>query len=91
MRFSQKIQQLVVVDFIFVEELIAVLVDGDDVAGTGGESHYNDLGTPLPNSEVFNGTTFGVLELTLAAGTYTWQFIPVAGQSFTDSGSGTCH
>ena len=61
------------------------------VAGTGGESHYNDLGTPLPNSEVFNGTTFGVLELTLAAGTYTWQFIPVAGQSFTDSGSGTCH
>ena len=61
------------------------------VAGTGGASHYNDLGTPLPNSEVFNGATFGVLKLTLAAGTYTWQFIPVAGQSFTDSGSGTCH
>lgn len=61
------------------------------VAGTGGESHYNDLGTPLPNSEVFNGTTFGVLKLTLGAGTYAWQFIPVAGQSFTDSGSGTCH
>ena len=61
------------------------------VAGTGGESHYNDLGTALPNSEVFNGTTFGVLKLTLGAGTYTWQFIPVAGQSFTDSGSGTCH
>jgi Big-like domain-containing protein/calcineurin-like phosphoesterase family protein len=61
------------------------------VAGTGGESHYDDLGTPLPNSEVFNGTTFGVLKLTLGAGTYAWQFIPVAGQSFTDSGSGTCH
>lgn len=61
------------------------------VVGTGGESHYNDLGTPLPNSEVFNGTTFGVLELTLGAGTYSWQFVPVAGQSFTDSGSGTCH
>jgi len=61
------------------------------VAGTGGESHYNDEGTALPNSELFNGTTFGVLKLTLGAGTYSWQFIPVAGQSFTDSGSGTCH
>jgi calcineurin-like phosphoesterase family protein len=61
------------------------------VVGTGGESHYNDEGTPLPNSELFNGTTFGVLKLTLGAGSYGWQFIPVAGQSFTDSGSGTCH
>ena len=61
------------------------------VSGTGGESHYNDEGTPLANSEVFNGTTFGVLKLTLGAGTYSWQFIPVAGQSFTDSGSGSCH
>ena len=24
-------------------------------------------------------------------GTYSWQFIPIAGQTFTDSGSGTCH
>ncbi|HKC47975.1 MAG TPA: Ig-like domain-containing protein [Gemmatimonadales bacterium] len=61
------------------------------ISGTGGESHYNDEGTPLANSEVFNGTTFGVLKLTLGAGTYSWQFIPVAGQSFTDSGSGSCH
>jgi len=29
-----------------------------------------------------------VLKLTLSAGSYTWQFIPVAGASFTDSGSG---
>jgi calcineurin-like phosphoesterase family protein len=61
------------------------------VSGTGGESHYNDEGTPLANSEIFNGTTYGVLELTLGSGTYSWQFIPVAGQSFTDSGTGTCH
>jgi hypothetical protein len=60
------------------------------VSGTGGESHYNDEGTPLANSEVFNGTTYGVLKLTLGAGTYSWQFIPIAGQSFTDSGTGTC-
>ncbi len=61
------------------------------VVGTGGESHYNDEGTPLPNSEVFNGTTYGVLKLTLSAGSYTWEFVPVAGGAFTDSGSGTCH
>jgi calcineurin-like phosphoesterase family protein len=61
------------------------------VSGTGGESHYNDEGTPLANSQVFNGTTFGVLKLTLGSGTYSWQFIPVSGGSFTDSGSGSCH
>jgi len=61
------------------------------VSGTGGASHYNDLGTPLPNSEVRNGTTWGVLQLTLDAGSYSWQFIPVAGQTFTDAGSGACH
>ncbi|HMH81392.1 MAG TPA: hypothetical protein VK531_00870, partial [Gemmatimonadales bacterium] len=30
------------------------------VAGTGGGSLYNDQGTPLPNSERFNGTASGV-------------------------------
>lgn len=61
------------------------------VVGTGGTGHYNDLGTQLPNSELFNGTTFGVLKLTLAPGTYSWNFVPVAGETFTDSGSGSCH
>jgi hypothetical protein len=60
------------------------------VVGTGGESHYTG-NSPIANSQVFNGSTFGVLKLTLGAGTYSWQFVPVAGQSFTDSGSGTCH
>jgi hypothetical protein len=35
--------------------------------------------------------TYGVLKLTLAAGSYNWQFLPAAGESFTDAGSGTCH
>ncbi len=60
------------------------------VAGTGGESHY-PFGTPIANSEVRNSTTFGVLKLTLSAGAYSWAFVPVAGSTFTDSGSGTCH
>jgi hypothetical protein len=32
-----------------------------------------------------------VLKLTLNAGSYAWKFLPIAGQTFTDSGTGTCH
>jgi len=59
------------------------------VVGTGGRGHY-DFGTPLPNSEMRDNTSYGVLKLTLNRGSYTWTFVP-AGGSFTDSGSGTCH
>jgi uncharacterized protein YjdB len=61
------------------------------VAGTGGVGHYDDQGPPLPNSELFNGTTWGVLKLSLGSSTYSWEFIPVAGGTFTDSGTGSCH
>jgi hypothetical protein len=60
------------------------------VAGTGGESHYL-FGAIQPNSEVRNSDTFGVLKLTLKASGYDWQFVPEAGRTFTDTGSGTCH
>jgi hypothetical protein len=43
------------------------------------------------NSEVRNADTFGVLMLTLRPNSYHWQFIPEAGKTFTDSGSGACH
>jgi hypothetical protein len=61
------------------------------VVGTGGASHYEDLGVPAPNSEVFNGSTWGVLKLTLEQGGYSWSFLPVLGASFADSGTGSCH
>jgi len=60
------------------------------VVGTGGESHY-PFGAPLPTSEVRNAETFGVLKLTLHPTSYDWVFVPVAGETFTDSGSGACH
>lgn len=60
------------------------------VVGTGGRSH-DFLGLATPNSEVRNWETYGVLKLTLAAGKYNWEFIPVAGSTFHDSGSGVCH
>ena len=60
------------------------------VVGTGGASHGYPFGTPLANSQVRNDTTWGVLKLTLHATGYDWQFVPVAGSTFTDSGSDTC-
>jgi hypothetical protein len=60
------------------------------VAGTGGKNH-RPFATPHANSEVRNADTFGVLKLTLRAGAYDWQFVPEAGKTFTDSGSGRCH
>jgi len=59
------------------------------VVGTGGASHHV-LGTPIANSVVGNDETYGVLKLTLHPTSYSWEFIPIAGQSFTDSGSATC-
>jgi acid phosphatase type 7 len=58
--------------------------------GTGGRSHYT-FGTIQPNSQARDGNTYGVLKLTLHATSYDWQFVPVAGASFTDSGTGSCH
>jgi len=60
------------------------------VAGTGGRSHYG-FGSAIAGSEVRNGTAFGVLAITLRPTAFDWQFVPVAGQSFTDSGSAACH
>ncbi|WFE59086.1 DNRLRE domain-containing protein [Micromonospora sp. WMMD712] len=61
------------------------------VVGTGGRSLQSSFPEPAANSEVKNGRTFGVLKLTLSPASYTWQFLPVAGATFTDSGTGTCH
>ncbi|ATO14065.1 alkaline phosphatase [Micromonospora sp. WMMA2032] len=60
------------------------------VAGMGGAGHYG-FGTIQPNSEARNSSAYGVLKFTLHAGTYDWQFVPVAGQTYRDSGTGSCH
>ena len=53
------------------------------IVGSVGESG-GDLTNIVPTSQVREGRTFGVLKLTLYANSYDWEFIPVAGQSFTD-------
>ena len=60
------------------------------VVGTGGRSHYA-WGTIQPNSLVRNNDTYGVLRLALSATSWTFKFVPEAGKTFTDSGTGTCH
>jgi hypothetical protein len=59
------------------------------VAGTGGYALY-DRGQTKANSEVFENKTYGVLKLTLKSGSYDWEFVPIDGQTFRDSGSGSC-
>lgn len=60
------------------------------VVGTGG-AFFTGLGSSrLGASEVAQNNTFGVLKLTLHPTSYDWQFVPIAGGTFTDSGSGIC-
>jgi len=42
------------------------------------------------NSEA-RGSVWGVAVFTLASGGYQWEFVPVDGEPFRDSGSGSCH
>jgi hypothetical protein len=62
------------------------------VVGTGGRGLYSFADGPLqPNSEARNDAAFGLLKLTLHTGGYDWEFLPVAGEDYTDSGSAACH
>lgn len=60
------------------------------VVGTGGGTQRG-FGKVRPNSQARKAGTPGVLKLTLNPGSYEWEFVPVAGKTFTDSGSTSCH
>jgi len=60
------------------------------VVGTGGIG-FVQVSNVRPTSVIRENSTFGVLKLTLRPEGYDWQFVPVAGRTFADSGSGTCH
>ena len=60
------------------------------VVGTGGGLHDRFEGPVAVNSEVRHVGTHGVLHLTLRPDGFDWRFVPVAGKTFTDSGSDTC-
>jgi hypothetical protein len=58
------------------------------VAGTGG-AHLYTPGPPKANSERL-ASVYGVLQMTLSASSYQWDFVSVD-NTFRDTGSGTCH
>ena len=60
-------------------------------AGTGGGNLRDFDEQDILATSVARGLDWGVLQLTLQQDRYEWQFLPVKGASFTDSGSGTCH
>ena len=60
------------------------------VVGTGGTT-LRQFATLRDNSLVRNADTWGVIRLSLSAESWSFDFVPVAGRTFTDSGSGTCH
>ncbi|MFZ6813862.1 metallophosphoesterase family protein [Undibacterium sp. Rencai35W] len=60
------------------------------VVGTGG-AKLTPMFFPKIITEIRDNATYGVLKLSLHEKSYDWEFLPVAGQSFTDKGSGSCH
>jgi acid phosphatase type 7 len=58
------------------------------IVGTGG-AHLYTAGTQKLNSER-RGSAYGFLLLTLSATSYQWEFKSV-GNTFSDTGTGTCH
>jgi hypothetical protein len=60
------------------------------VVGTGGGPHDRYEAAAAPNSEIRQADVHGVVQMNLRADGYDWRFVPVAGESFTDSGSDTC-
>jgi hypothetical protein len=60
------------------------------VVGTGGAALHG-FRNPLSTSQVRNSNTHGVLKLTLTSTNYSWRFVPVAGRTFSDSGTTNCH
>jgi hypothetical protein len=61
------------------------------VVGTGGRTASAFGLVRAPNSEVSRDVIYGVIKLTLYPASYHWEFVPIAGESFQDSGDYNCH
>jgi hypothetical protein len=59
-------------------------------SGLGGAPIYG-WGTIQPNSQVRYNGSWGLLVLNLFPHSYSWQFVPVAGHTFTDTGTQATH
>jgi hypothetical protein len=60
------------------------------VVGTGGSVLSSLPAASAPNAVTRNDQAHGVLKMTLHPTSYDWEFIPVAGETYTDTGSAAC-
>jgi hypothetical protein len=60
------------------------------VVGTGG-APLLPMKTKTPNLQVRQNSTHGVLKFSLYPTWYKYEFVPVAGKTWRDSGSNNCH
>ena len=60
------------------------------VVGTGGAPGGSEV-QEAPGVQVVETGTSGVLKLDLSVGSYSWRFVHIGGQTFTDAGEGSCH
>ncbi len=63
---------------------VRTFIVGSGGIGGGGVTNVH------PRSEVRNGDTRGVLKMYLYDDSYAWKFIPIAGKTFSDTGSVAC-
>ena len=74
-------------------------VDGDPdptgprtfVVGTGGSPFSDFADGVFDRSEVRNNTAHGFLRLVLRDTSYSWSFVPIAGDTLHDEGEAPCH
>jgi hypothetical protein len=61
------------------------------IVGSGGRNFFSIRDTPSANSVSRIANTFGVLQMTLSSGSYSWNFVPANTGGLTDSGTASCH
>lgn len=61
------------------------------IVGTGGEPGGSESYPTSAPLQVMKTDTPGVLKLDLGVDSYTWKFVPIAGKTFSDSGTDQCH
>jgi hypothetical protein len=61
------------------------------IVGTGGRSFFPIRSTPAANSATSIANTFGVFQMTLSTGSFSWNFVPANTGGLTDSGTADCH
>ncbi len=61
------------------------------VAGTGGAPLRPKGARVAAHSRVYSDDAWGVLRLSLRKKSYSWKFLPVEGEAFSDAGERRCH